>query len=188
MHIKRITILLIYLCLLPACSANAESQLVKEESKPLNDSGFIFAPIAHANTAELLKFIADYEQLNKEEQGSAYMKVMQDLAENKNVTKSKIKQAAILAIPSSSLRDTKLAQQQLDTLLADASLSDSNMTLVKLLHAFTLDHNKQKKKTKEAASKANSLKLKNKALSRQLNEIKNIEKTMIERNAKANNK
>ncbi len=186
MNLKRITIVLIYLTLLFAYAAKAETQRVNDNKHPLNGSGFTFSPIAHAHTAELLSFIATFGQLNRDEQKSTYTNIVQKLAEDQSNTKSRIKQAAILAIPNSSLRDTHLAQQKLDALLADSSMSNSNMDLIKLIHSFTLEHNEVKKEASEITKKADRLKLRNRALSRKLNDIKNIEKSMIERNAKTN--
>lgn len=181
--IKRIIMLVACISLLPAYAA---ADIVNDDATPLSNSGFKFSPIAHGYTAELLGFIAGYANLNKTQQASTYMEVVQGLAHDKNDTKLKIKQAAILAMPNSSLRDTTLAQQHLDALLADTSLSESNTNLVKLIHVFTLNYNKQQKAARTTAKKTEILKQKNKALSQKLNDIKNIEKTMIERNAKAN--
>jgi len=185
MLIKRIPIVVIYLSFLSACAANAETQLSRNDYPASQETSFKFSPIAHAHTAELLHFISNYTQLSKAKQHAAYMTVVQGLAENQDDIKLKIKQAAILAIPNSSQRDSKLAKQHLDALLADTQLSESNMSLVQLIHAFTLDYQTQVKKSDVITKKVDSLKKKNKALSRKLNDIKNIEKTMIERNAKA---
>ncbi len=184
MRIKRISIFVITLSFLSACAANAETQLSNnDQSISQPESGFKFSPIAHGHTAELLQFITHYTKLNETEQQTAYMAVVQALAENPDDLKLKIKRAAILAVPNSVQRDSKLAQQYLNALLADEQLSESNQSLVQLIHAFTLDHQNQVKKSNAITKKADSLKKKNKALSRKLNDIKNIEKTMIERNA-----
>jgi len=167
-------------------AAYAEPELAKDNTQPLNKTGFTFSPIAHAQTAEIINFLDAYSQLTKEEQTATYKEITEGLSKDNDDAKLRIKQAAMLAIPESKLRDPKLAQEKLDALLADKTLSESNLGLVKLIHAFTADYNLQQQKSLDITKKADKLKSRNKALSKQLNDIKNIEKTMIERNVKAN--
>lgn len=186
MHIKRIILPIICTFLMSACSASAATNHVNQNNAPADRTGFKFSPIAHAQTAELLAFIVDYETLEKEPQKSAYLDVMQALEKDENNIKLRIKHAAILSLPNSTMRDTATAQQQLQSLLANPALSSSNKSLVKLLFTYTSNHNTESKKLHEATKRMDSLKQRNKALNRKLNDLKNIEKTMIERNA--NNK
>lgn len=186
MRIKRTIILMTCVSLLAACAANAGTKSAINVNTQPNKGGFEFSPIAHANTAEIIDFINVYTELSKPEQKSIYMKVVQDLAANKDDIKLKIKQAAILALPDSSQRDSLSAQQQLQALLIDQSLKKSNKNLVKLLYTFTLSHNTESQKLRDSNKKIDALKQRNKVLSKKLNSLKNIEKTMIERNAKTN--
>ncbi|MFW5431946.1 MAG: hypothetical protein ACKE5M_07295 [Methylophilaceae bacterium] len=188
MHIKRIILFIIYLSILPAWSATAATNATTNSSTNTDSSGFKFSPIAHAHTAELLEFVASYGALETEKQKSIYLDVMQALAKDKSNIKLRVKHAAILALPNSNLRDTAIAQQHLQSLLEDSELSESNESLVKLLSTFILEHNTQSQKARDVAKKTEALKQKNKALEQKLNDLKNIEKTMIERNAKTNNK
>lgn len=174
--------------LLMAVSSFAASKSAIDDSININDNHFTFSPIAHAKTAELLAFITSYESLNKAQQESIYMEVAEALAQDQHNVKLKIKRAAILSLPNSSLRDQTLAEQHLKALMSDTSLSTSNADLVKVLHMFTMENHASTRKIRDHAKKVDALKQKNKALSQKLNDLKNIEKTMTERNAKANNK
>ncbi len=186
MHIKTIILLVTCISLLSACSANAETTEVANNTTSTNSSGFKFSPIAHANTADLLDFITSYENLEEKQQKATYLEVVQALAQDKQDSKLRIKHAAILSLPRSTLRDTKAAEEHFKALLADHSLSESNANLVKLLHIFTAEHLSELEKMRNVIKKVDALKQKNKALGRKLNDLKNIEKTMIERNAKTN--
>ncbi len=183
MHIKTIIFLAICANLLLGFNANAATTEVTGNN---TGSSFKFSPIAHANTADLLDFITYYESLEEKEQKSAYLEVVQALAQDKQDNKLRIKHAAILSLPNSTLRDTKAAEEHLTTLLADHSLSESNANLVKLLHLFIIEYRSEQQKMRDVSKKVDTLKQRNKALSRKLNDLKNIEKTMIERNAKTN--
>lgn len=188
MRIKRIILLAITTLLVSACTASAATNHAHKNPKTLDSTGFKFSPIAHAQTAELLKFIVNYGSLNRESQKTTYVEVMQALAKDKSDIKLRIKHAAILCLPNSSLRDTATAEQQLQDLLTDPSLSSSNKSLVKLLHTYTGHSNTEARRLHEATKKTDVLKQKNKNLNQKLNDLKNIEKTMIERNANNNNK
>lgn len=185
MRINRTIILMACISLLTACAANADTNPVTKNNKQPSKAGFSFSPIAHASTAELLDFINDYTKASKEEQKSIYLEVEQSLTANKDDIKLKIKQAAILALPDSRLRDTKLAQQQLQALLIDQALNKSNKHLVKLLYTFTLDHNAELQKRHDSSKQIDALKKRNKVLGQKLNDLKNIETTMIKRNTKS---
>ncbi|MEE9331882.1 MAG: hypothetical protein V3U89_06590 [Methylophilaceae bacterium] len=191
MQIRKLILLAVYTSVLSACSATAATAVttpVVPSNKDSNNSGITFSPIAHAHTAELLEFIAAYADLAHEKQKITYLEVMQKLAKNKEEINLRIKHAAMLSLPSSYARDIKTAQKMLQALLEDDELNDSNASLVNILYTFTLDLNKQSHKVRELAKKNDGLKQKNKALVQKLNDLKDIEKTMIERNAQTNKK
>lgn len=186
MQFKRIIFLISVVSLLSTFSIKA-ANVETPNSNTNMDSGFNFSPIAHAQTADLLEFIASYGSLNKEQQQSTYMEVVEALAKDKEDTKLKIKHAVILSLPSSTLRDEVTAAEHLKALSADQTLSESNANLVDMLHTFTTAYNTELQKSRDASKKAVALKQKNKALGQKLKDLKNIEKTMIERNAKVSN-
>lgn len=180
MRIKKILILVACLSLLSACASTASA------GKTNSSSGIKFSPIAHARTVELLDFIATYPELAPEAQKNIALEISQALAKNQNDIKRQIQHAAILTLPSSALRNTVVAQQVLQQLLNSNELSASDISLVKLLLTVALDDNKQRIKTRDDAKKVDVLRQKNRALVQKLNGLKNIEKTMTERNAQTN--
>jgi len=177
MRINTLIIVITCICLTTACAVDAASSM-STNNNTTGHNGLNFSPIAHAHTAELLDFINHYTESSKEVQKKTYMSVMQALASDKENVKLKIKHAAILTMPKSSLRNTSAAKQHLEALLTNTNLSKSNTHLVKLLHTFLLDHT-ESKKLRESAKKVEALKQKNKVLSQKLKDLKDIEKTMI---------
>ena len=183
MRYRKILMAIASMCLISSCAATAVAD--KGDTDATN-VGVKFSPIAHARTIELLDFIANYPDLSAESQRAFYLEVSQGLMLHSNDLKLLIQQGAMLALPNSEVRDTIAAQSQLQVLLNSNILNESDSSLVKLLLTFTLDHNKQQSKAHDDAKKNEDLKQKNKALVQKLNDLKNIEKTMIERNIKTN--
>lgn len=184
MRFKRTMIFIACASLLSACMANADAKKTKNNMKPASVQ---FSPIAHARTVELLHFIANYSDQTAETQKEIFLENTHALANNKMDAKLRIKQSAMLALPNSVMKDPSTANLQLQSLLDNQSLNESETNLVKLLLSYSRDNNKQVTKVNELAKKNDLLKQKNKSLAQKLNDLKNIEKTMIERNTKTNN-
>lgn len=184
MRFRKILIVIASMCLISSCAATAVAE--KGDVEPAANAGVKFSPIAHARTIELLDFVAIYPDLSAETQKAFFKEVSQALTIHSNDLKLLIQQGAMLALPNSEVRDTSAAQPLLQTLLDSKVLNESDTSLVKLLQTFTLEQNKQQSKARDDAKKYEDLKQKNKALVQQLNDLKNIEKTMIERNTKTN--
>jgi len=147
------------------------------------------------HTLELLAFCESYSNLTAEAQKKVFTLSNQALATNKNDLMHRIKFAIMLALPSSRLRDATKAQSLLQDLLQDDGLSESDAALVGLLYEYTVFDNKQLQKGREETKKHevmqqkyDALLQKNEALEQKLNELRNIEKTMTERNTKTDNK
>lgn len=184
MRISKILILSIYICLLSACVSTASSGKASIDS--INNGGVKFSPIAHARTIELLDFITSYGELDPETQKNISLEIQEAIANNKEDSHLQIQQGAIFSLPNSVLKDPEAAQKMLSALLKSSDLSASDASLVKLLLTMVQDQQKQLAKMREEAKKLEQLKQKNKALEQKLNDLKNIEKTMIERNVKTN--
>lgn len=184
MRYRRILMVVACMCLLSSCATTAVADKVNVNT--VTNGGVKFSPIAHARTIELLDFIAIYPNLSTETQKTVFTEVTQALANNQNDLKLRIQKGAMLTLPNSEMRNTIAAQPLLQSLLDSDELNESDTSLVMLLLFFTLDHNNQVTNARDEAKKNVVLKLKNKALLQKLNDLKNIEKTMIERNAKTN--
>jgi hypothetical protein len=184
MDYRKKTIFIASICLISACATSPVADKVNLDVT--THASAKFSPIAHAHTIELLDFIAMYPDLPTETQRGIFKEVSQALVDDHNDPKLHIQQGAMLALPNSDVRDSIIAQQLLQKLLDNKVLNESDTSLVKLLLTFVHDQNKQQSKAREETKKNEDLKQKNKALVQQLNDLKNIEKTMIERNTKAN--
>jgi hypothetical protein len=143
---------------------------------------------------ELLAFIDTYSNLAPEMQKKVFTETNQVLAENKNSLLHRLKLASMLGLPSSRLRDNAKAQNLLQDILQENTLHPSDFALISLLYEYTTDYTKQSQKSRDEIKKLESvqqkyeaLELKNKLLEQKLNELKNIEKTMNDRDSKSSN-
>ncbi len=147
------------------------------------------------NVIELVKFYDSYTSLTLDEQKKTYADTNEALIENKNDISQRIKLAMMLSLPSSRMRDNNKAQILLQNLLQENNLNSAEYALVNLLYEYTLDSTKQMQKNRDetkkleaAQTKYENLQQKYDALEQKLNDLKNIEKTMNERDIKPANK
>lgn len=159
--------------------------VIEKEVSPEEKAGFDFSPYAHAKTAELLHYINDFSQSTAEWQKAEYSRVAETSKLDPENWRIQIKQAAILALPNSAVHNDKAAKKLLTSLMANEALNASDQHLVSLIATFNHYQQQQSVKALDAAKKQQALAKQNKALQQKLNDIKNIEKTMIERNAKS---
>jgi hypothetical protein len=190
MHIKSLIIVITCAAIICACA-----------TKPsIHDSGTttngirIFSS-SQDRVLELLAFCETYSNLTPEAQKKAFASTNQALAANKNDLMQRTKQAIMLALPSSRLRDTTKAQNLLQDLLQENNLSRSDADLIGLLYEYTVFDNKQLQRVREETKKNEltqqkyeTLLQKNEALEQKLNDLKNIERTMNERSTKTDSK
>jgi len=184
MGFRKKMMLIASICIISSCATSPVDDMAHIEVA--SNTSAKFSTIENARTIELLEFIAIYPDLPIETQRSIFKEVSQALVDHHSDLKLRIQQGAMLALPNSDVKNATIAQPLLQTLLDSKILSESDTSLVKLLLSFVLDQNKQQSKAREDAKKSEDLKQKNKALVQQLNDLKNIEKTMIERNTKLN--
>lgn len=151
-----------------------------------NNSGVKLAPANNEHIIELITFCESYSNLTAEAQKKAFAETNSVLAENKNDVVHRIKLAAMLALPSSRLRDNVKAQILLQELLQENNLSAVDSAFTSLLYEYALDNTKQIQKNRDDAKKLDAAQQKADTLEQKLNDLKNIEKTMSERDAKPN--
>ena len=194
MNNRNFTILLCSLIFSCACSNNA----IVNNSATNGNSGktniLKTSVFKQNNVTELLAFIDSYSNLTPEMQKKVFAETNQVLAENKYNLLNRLKLASMLALPTSRLRDNAKAQNLLQDLLQENTLHPSDFSLISLLYEYTTDYTKQLQKSREdlkklesAQQKYEALELKNKALEQKLNELKNIEKTMNDRDSRSGN-
>lgn len=139
------------------------------------------------HVVELLSFMESYSNLAPEMQKKVFAETNQKLAENNSDLALRFKLASMLALPSSRMRDNTKAQYLLQDLLQGNSLNPADSSLISLLYEYTSDNTRQLQKSREESKKLDSIQQKYEALEQKLNELKNIEKTMSERDAKPSN-
>jgi hypothetical protein len=177
----RFLILITSISLLSACVIGNTN---KQNANHTDTSTVQFAPIAHAATAEILDFITHFSSASPSQQELVYQDTINALTTQQNKTNLLIKKAIMLALPNSKVRNTTDALTLLNALLNRNDINTSDANLVRLLLIYTQENNELAINIDNQIKMNTSLKQKNKALEQKLNDLKNIEKTMIERNTK----
>lgn len=190
MHIKSLIIVIICVATICACATKPSIHDSGTQSNGIR----IFSS-SQDRVLELLAFCETYSNLTPEAQKKVFAATNQALAANKNDLMQRTKQAIMLALPSSRLRDTTKAQNLLQDLLQENNLSSSDADLIGLLYEYTVFDNKQLQRVREETKKNElmqqkyeTLLQKNEALEQKLNDLKNIERTMNERSTKTDSK
>lgn len=150
----------------------------------------------------LLLFIDRFSNDTLDVQKKSFNETNRALIENKSDLTERIKLAIMLSLPSSRIRDTAKAQNLLQDLLQENSLDLTESALTSLFYEYVVDDIKQSQKNKDDLRKLDSsqqklemlgqkydaLQQKYDALDKKLNDLKNIEKTISDRDTKAINK
>jgi hypothetical protein len=139
----------------------------------------------------LLLFIDRFSNDTLDAQRKSFNETNRALIENKSNLTERIKLAIMLSLPSSRLRDTVKAQNLLQELLQGNSLNPTESALTSLFYEYVLDDIKQYQKNKDdlkkldlTQQKLEALQQKYDALDKKLNDLKNIEKTISDRDSK----
>lgn len=193
MTIKHIIVLISSISLLAAC-AKGSMRTATANVTPPAVHGIKNGILKKDYALELLYFIDQYSNLAPEMQKKLFAETNQQLSENKNAPFNRLKLASMLTLPSSRMRDNAKAQALLQELLQGNTLTSAEYSLISLLYEYTTDNVKQQQKSREDAKKLESvqlkyeaLELKTRTLEQKLNELRNIEKTMNERDSKPGN-
>lgn len=191
MNAKIIYVLIFSLSTLSACATKPNSGTPTQvKVKEINYTTNPVKP-KQDSTVELLIFSESYSNLTVESQKAAFTETNQALAENRNDLTQRIKLAIMLSTPASRVRDINKAQTLLLDLLQENNLSTSESALISLLYEYVMDNSKLTQKNRDDAKKLEAtqtkyenLQQKYDALEQKLNDLKNIEKTMNDRDAK----
>ena len=127
-----------------------------------------------SNTELLLNFAEHFVDLPLESQKKELAQISQAASQNKQDINSRIKVAMMYALPNSKLRDSGKAQILLDELIRDKNLDKDRKSLIGLLADYTNDTNKLAIKARDEQKRGDTLQ-------QQLDDLKNIEKTMGDR-------
>lgn len=139
----------------------------------------------------LLLFIDRYSNDTLDAQRKSFNETNRTLIENKSDLTERIKLTIMLSLPSSRMRDTAKAQSLLQDLLQENSLNPTESALASLFYEYVLDDIKQSQKNRDDLKKLDlnqqkleALQQKYDALDKKLNDLKNIEKTISDRDSK----
>lgn len=186
--------LIIIACGILLCGCSNKAIINSTATGSNRGNALTINPFKQSHTTTLLAFMNSYSNLTPEMQKKVFTETSQMLAENKNHVLNRLKLASMLALPGSRLRDNNKAQLLLQELLQDNALASSDEALISLLYEYTTDNIRQLQKSREDIKKLESMQqkyeameLKNKSLEQKLNELKNIEKTMSNRDSKSSN-
>ena len=156
------------------------------EHKPGN--GIKLAPTEANSASEFLKFAENFSDLSAPVQKQTLTITNQVLLANPNDLLHRMKLVMIYGLPSSSLADTPKAQNLLQQILQENILVDSQQSFAHVMFDYLVALNKLNKSTHHDNKLLEQLQLKLEATQQKLeasqqkvNELKNIEKSMGER-------
>jgi len=153
---------------------NACAELPKTQPQPPAKVVNVETVSVPSNTELLLSFAEHFIDLPLESQKKELTQTSQVANQNKQDINSRIKVAMIYALPNSKLRDSGKAQFLLEELIRDKSLDKERKSLVGLMADYTNDTNKLALKARDEQKRGDTLQ-------QQLDDLKNIERTMVDR-------
>ncbi len=172
---------LVYCCLCLCCVACADLA-----NKP--SSGVKLAPAKLNDASEFLNFAETFSNLPLDAQKKALVTANQSLALNPNDLTSRMKLVMIYGLPSSNLLDSPKAQNLLQQLLQENILSNAELAFAHVMFDYLVASNKVGKNNHDDQKRAELLQQKNEALQlkleaaqQKIDELKNIEKSIGER-------
>lgn len=131
---------------------------------------------------ELLGYARRFGELSADGQKKEYTLTMQSLNRNKNDISARMKAALIAALPSSRYRDNARAIGLLDEIQRDKRVDSATQSLAALLKDYATERQKADDNAAKLAQKAKDEQQRADDLQQKLDDLRNIEKTLIERN------
>jgi vacuolar-type H+-ATPase catalytic subunit A/Vma1 len=175
----RTLLIILFLCL---CSVSCVNPAVK------NSNGVKVIPTKNNDASEFLNFAEAFSNLSPEAQKQELIATNQTLVHNPNDLLHRMKLVMIYGLPSSNLLETPKAQNLLQQLLQENILANTQLSFAHLLFDYLVMINKEIKNNREdrkhvelLLQKNEALQLKLDAAQQKLEELKNIEKSMGER-------
>lgn len=195
MSINRIITLTILTLSLAACATNNTGN--ESASNKTSDIRKIMklGSSKENRSDEWLLFLDRFSNASIDVQKKMFNETNHLLTEDKSNLAERVKLAIMLSLPSSKLRDTAKAQNLLQDILQSNNLNSTESAFTGLLYEYVVYDNKLTQKNKDDLKKSEvtqqkleALQQKYDALDKKLNDLKNIEKTINERDVKAANK
>ena len=167
---------------LSSCAMLNKNQ-VSEKNNPVQNSAV--TPVSQESST--LDYVGEFLALSPEGQKKEQQQLLQSTNQSKSNMEQKIKLAISYSLPASHMRDSIKAQNLLDEILRDKSLSNNQKNLCSLLRDFNNDYTKSSTRTRDEQKRADLAQTRADMLQQKLDELKSIEKTMMIRD-QGNNK
>lgn len=178
---KRIAVLLVLplSILLNAC---ATSKTPQAEAKPSAEAVTELPSSPVIQNESILEYTGKFLAMPAAGQKEEVVRVHARLAMNKQDLNDRTKAAAIYALSDvPEIRDTGKAQVLLDELSRENDPDLERATLVKILRGYIVEHNKIARENNKLAQKVADEQKRTEALQQKLEELKQIEKNLVDR-------
>lgn len=165
----------------PTAAPGSQETLSSQAAQPAVNKGHHPAP-------DLLEFVSNFSELPLESQKKELAEALQKISSNNNDLHQKTRVAIIYAIPTSKLRDPLKAQPLLDELAREKRLSKEEGAIVSILRENAAETAKLNQRLREELRRAEENQQKANGLQQKLDELKKIERTMMQKSLKDPNR
>lgn len=141
-----------------------------------------------SSSSSLLEFANDFSALPPETQKKELAAILHKISTNSDDLQQKTRAAIIYSIPGSKLRDALKAQPLLDELAREKQLGKEESAIVSILRDNSAEITKLNQRIREEQRRADDNQQKAGALQQKLDELKQIERTMMQKSLKDPNR
>lgn len=185
-------IILCFIATLYACKSAAPKQITMQNVNQSN--GLKLAPVKQNDASELLNFAESFGNASADSQKQMLNATNQKLNINPNDLMQRMQLVMVFGLASSNMQDSAKAQNLLLQILQENILAGSQLAFANVLFDYLVVHNKQMrslrpddkkddKRIELLLQKNEALQLKLDVTQQKLDGLKNIEKSMGEREA-----
>ncbi|MFJ5444836.1 hypothetical protein ACIKP9_01190 [Methylobacillus methanolivorans] len=174
--------------LLNACAHQPQSTGALEKTSAPTAASQANSHKEHHTEPSLLEFISNFSELSLELQKKELAAALQKSSNNNNDLQQKTRIAIIYSIPGSKLRDPLKAQPLLDELAREKQLSKEESAIVSILRDNAAETTKLNQRLREELRRAEENQQKANGLQQKLDELKKIERTMMQKSLKDPNR
>lgn len=144
---------------------------------PQGNESTIFSNL-QAPYRSTIVFAQEFQKLSLEEQRTRVVLLNRTSPQD---VKTKLQLVVAYGLPSSRLRDHAKAQSLIDELLKDASVDAETIAFLGIINEYMAEVSKSNQKAKDEQKRADLTQQKIDELQKKLDDLKNIEKTMVDR-------
>lgn len=176
--------------LLSACAHHPKSGAPADpiQEKPTHPALSSASIEAIPHSSSLLEFANDFSGLSPEAQKKELAAILHKISINSSDFQQKTRAAIIYSIPGSKLRDPLKAQPLLDELAREKQLSKEESAIVSILKDNSAEITRLSQRLREEQRRADDNQQKASALQQKLDELKQIERTMMQKSLKDPNR